>query len=149
MVVFIRIRQRSEVGTSVQTNGRYNVLSGFLSGAIMRHFKYILAVILIAFILLVVPSPTWAGTDPAALFQSKCSVCHGVDGLSNTPLGKKQSIPSFASNKVRNASTADLTDFILNGGKEMKASHSFAEKGISHDDASRLATYIKALGKKK
>lgn len=149
-MVFIRIWQRSEVGTSVQTNGRYNILSGFLSGAIMRHFKYILAVILVAFILLlVVPSPTWAGTDPAVLFQSKCAVCHGVDGLSNTPLGKKQSIPSFACDKVRKTSTADLTDFILNGGKEMKASHSFAEKGISQDDASRLATYIKALGKKK
>lgn len=148
-MVFIRIWQRSEVGTSVQTNGRYNILSGFLSGATMRHFKYILAVVLIAFILLLVlPSPIWAGTDGAALFQSKCAVCHGVDGLSNTPLGTKQSIPSFASVKVRRASSADLTDFILNGGKEKKASHSFANKGISQHDALQLATYIKALGKK-
>lgn len=147
-MVFIRIRQRSEVGTSVQTDGRYNILSGFLSGAMMRHSKNILAVILIAF-LLVIPSPTWAGTDPAALFQSKCAVCHGPNGLANTPLGKKQSIPSFASDKVRRASTADLTDFILDGGKDKKASHSFANKGVSQDDALQLATYIKALGKKK
>lgn len=116
----------------------------------MRHFKYILAVVLSAFILLlIVPSPTAAGTEPAALFQNKCAVCHGTDGLANTPLGKKQSIPSFVSDKVRKTSTADLTDFILDGGREKKASHSFANKGISQDDAMQLATYIKALGKKK
>ena len=116
----------------------------------MRHFKFILAVVLSAFVLLlIVPSPTVAGTEPGALFQNKCAVCHGRDGLANTPLGRKESIPSFVSDKVRRTSTADLTDFILYGGKEKKASHSFANKGISQDDALQLATYIKALGKKK
>jgi mono/diheme cytochrome c family protein len=134
----------------VHTNGRYDILRGFLSGAIMRHFRTIFPVILISFILLFVSlSPTWAAGDPAILFQNKCAVCHGVDGLSNTPLGKKQTIPSFASDKVQKAPPADLTDFILNGGREKKASHSFASKGISQEDAAQLAVYIKVLGKKR
>lgn len=115
----------------------------------MRDSKTGLAVVLIAFIFFIISAPSWAGDTTATLFQNKCAVCHGVDGLSNTPLGKKQSIPSFASTKVQKASNADLTDFILNGGKEKKASHTFAGKGITQDDAKQLAEYIKALGKKK
>ncbi len=115
----------------------------------MRDSKISLAVVLIAFIFFIITAPSWAGDNTATLFQNKCAVCHGADGLANTPLGKKQSIPSFASTKVQKASSADLTDFILNGGKEKKASHSFASKGITNDDANKLAEYIKVLGKKK
>lgn len=136
--------------TSVLTNDRYNILSGFLSGAPMRDFRTVFAVVLIAIIIfLVFPSPSWAADDPAVLFQNKCAVCHGANGRANTPLGKKQSIPSFASEKVQRTPNADLIDFILDGGKEKRASHSFAGKGISQEDATKLATFIKALGKKK
>lgn len=115
----------------------------------MRDFKMAVAVVLIALILfLVFPSPSWAA-DPAALFQTKCAVCHGVDGSANTPMGKKQSIPAFGSEKVQRTSNADLVDMILNGGKEKRASHSFSSKGISQEDAAGLATFIKSLGKKK
>ncbi len=115
----------------------------------MRDFKTRLAVALIAFIFFIISAPSWAGDSTATLFQNKCAVCHGADGFANTPLGKKQAIPSFASKTVQKASNADLADFILNGGKEKKASHSFASKGITQDDAYKLAEHIKALGKKK
>lgn len=132
------------------SDDRYNILSGFLSGAPMRDFITAVAVILIAIIFfLLFPSPSWAGGDPAALFQNKCAVCHGTDGHANTPLGKKQSIPSFASEKVQKCPDAEITDFILNGGRERKASHSFGGRGISQEDAVRLSTYLKQLGKKR
>lgn len=115
----------------------------------MRDIKDILAVVLIAFILLIVSLPSWADDNTATLFQNRCAVCHGADGRSKTPLGKKQSIPSFRSEKVQKASNGELADFILNGGKEKKASHTFASKGITQDDANRLATYIKSLKNKK
>jgi mono/diheme cytochrome c family protein len=116
----------------------------------MRDLKTAIAVILIAIIFyLVFPSPSWAGDDPAALFQSKCAVCHGADGQANTPLGKKQSIASFASDRIQKAPNADLVEFILNGGKEKRASHSFAAKGVSQENAAALAGFIKTLGKKK
>ncbi len=116
----------------------------------MRDFITAVAVILIAIIFfLVFPSPSWAGEDPSAVFQSKCAVCHGADGHAATPLGKKQSIPSFAGDRVQKTPNSDIADFILNGGREKKASHSFAGKGVSQDDAMKLAAYIKGLGKKK
>jgi len=115
----------------------------------MRDFKTAVAVVLIAILFfLVFPSPSWAGDDPAVLFQNKCAVCHGADGLANTPLGKKQSIPSFTSEKVQKCTNTDLADFILNGGKEKRASHSWANKGVSQEDATKLAAFIKSLKKK-
>jgi len=115
----------------------------------MRDSKKSPVISLVAFILVLIFSiPSWAGDDAAKIFQNKCAVCHGADGLANTPLGKKQSIPSFASNKVQKAPNAELVDCILNGGKEKKASHSFAGKGVSQEDAGKLAIYIKTLGKK-
>lgn len=115
----------------------------------MRHSKLVLAVILTAIAMLILlPSVSWAD-DSATTFKTKCAACHGTDGLSNTPMGKKQNIPSFTSDKVQKSSTAEIEDFILNGGKEKKASHSFASKGISKDDGAKLAAYVKDLGKKK
>ncbi len=134
----------------MRSDDRYNILGAFISGAPMRDFKTGLAVILIAIIFYVVfPSPSWAGDDVAILYQSKCAVCHGQDGRANTPLGKKQAIPSFAADKVQKAPNAEITDFILNGGREKKASHSFAGKGVTQADAEKLAVYVKGLGGKK
>lgn len=116
----------------------------------MRDFKTAVAVVLIAILFFFIfPSPSWAGDDPTVLFQNKCAVCHGADGLANTPLGKKQSIPPFTSEKVQKAPNADLVDFIMNGGKEKRASHSWASKGVSQEDAAKLAVFIKTFGKKK
>jgi cytochrome c6 len=114
----------------------------------MRDFRFSLAVVLIALFILS-PSLTWAGDDAAILYKTKCAVCHGVDGLATTPMGKKQSIPSFASEKIQKAPNSDLEDFVLNGGREKKASHSFAGKGMTGDEAKKLAVLIKELGRKK
>ena len=114
----------------------------------MQDFRFRLAVVLIA-LFIFIPAVSFAGDDAAILYKTKCAVCHGADGLANTPMGKKQSIPSFASDKVQKSSNADIQDFILNGGKEKKASHAFAGKGITTEDGTKLATYIKELGKKK
>ena len=46
--------------------------------------------------------------------------------------------------KYRKASTADLADFIENGGPTKKASHAFANRRRAAD-AAKLATYIKTL----
>ena len=116
----------------------------------MRDLRTAVVVVLIALIFfLIFPSPSWAADSGSSIFQNRCAVCHGVDGLANTPMGKKQSIPSFASEKVQKHSSSEIVDFILNGGPEKRPSHSFAGKGISQEDAAKLAFYIKSLGKKK
>lgn len=107
-----------------------------------------IAVLIVALtMLLLLSSLSWA-SDISATFGSKCAACHGADGKANTPMGLKQNIPSFASAKVQKSSQAEIEDFILNGGREKRPSHSFATK-ISKDDAGKLAAFVKELGKKK
>ncbi len=53
--------------------------------------------------------------------------------------------PEFSSAIVQKASDAELADFIENGGPQKKASHAFANKGVSAADANKLAAYVKTL----
>ncbi|HEX6880773.1 MAG TPA: cytochrome c [Terriglobales bacterium] len=115
----------------------------------MRDFKVCSAIVLIALIVTLIPSPSWAGDDTAKLYQTRCAVCHGADGHAETPMGKKQSIPSFASSKFQKTPNAAIEDCILTGGKEQKPSHAFSGKGITSEDAKKLATYLKELGSRK
>jgi mono/diheme cytochrome c family protein len=104
--------------------------------------KVILAVLLTAFALfLILPSLSWAQED---LYKAKCAGCHGADG-NGTAAGKKMGALEFSSPAVQKMSTADIADFIENGGPQNKASHAFASKGVSAADAAKLATYVKTL----
>ncbi len=104
--------------------------------------KVILAVLVTAIALfLVLPNLSWAQED---IYKAKCAGCHGTDGK-GTAAGKKMGAPEFSSDKVQKASTADLADFIENGGPTKKASHAFANRGVTAADAAKLATYIKTL----
>ncbi|HWR34413.1 MAG TPA: c-type cytochrome [Clostridia bacterium] len=116
----------------------------------MKSYKpvWVAVFVLAVAMFLVLPSISWAADDAAVLYKTKCAACHGAEGMANTPMAKKQNITSFAADKVQKAKIADIEDCILNGGKEKKASHVFAAKGVSKEDAGKLATYVKSLGKK-
>ncbi len=104
--------------------------------------KVILAVLLTAFALfLVLPSLSWAQED---IYKAKCAACHGADG-NGTAAGKKMGAAEFSSPAVQKASTANLVDYIENGGSQKKASHAFANKGVSPAEAAKLAAYVKSL----
>ena len=104
--------------------------------------KVILAVVLTAIALfLILPNLSWAQED---IYKAKCAGCHGADGK-GTAAGKKMGAPEFSSSAVQKASTADLADFIENGGPQKKAMHAFANKGVSAADAAKLAAYVKTL----
>jgi cytochrome c6 len=104
--------------------------------------KVILAVTAIAFALfLALPNLSWAQQD---LYKAKCAGCHGTDGK-GSPAGKKMGAPEFSSPAVQKASDAELADFIENGGPQKKATHAFANKGVSATDAAKLAAYVKTL----
>ena len=68
----------------------------------------------------------------------------GVDGKGSAA-GKKMGSPEFSSAAVQGAPDATLADFIENGGPQKKASHAFANKGVSAAEASKLAAYVKTL----
>lgn len=104
--------------------------------------KVILAVLILAFALfLALPNLSWAQDD---VYKAKCAACHGADGKGSAA-GKKMGAPEFSSAAVQGASDATLADFIENGGPQKKASHAFANKGVTAAEATKLAAYVKTL----
>ena len=57
-----------------------------------------------------------AGAD---LFNGKCSHCHGVDGMGNTPAGKAHHVPAFTAPEILKMSGADLIAIVKNGKGKM------------------------------
>lgn len=92
---------------------------------------------------LIVPNLSWAD-DGATVYKAKCAVCHGAD-LAGKPAGK---IPSLVSDQTKKASDADLTDMIANGGKDKKAMHAFANKGVTPDQVKMVISFIREAQKK-
>jgi mono/diheme cytochrome c family protein len=58
---------------------------------------------------------SFAQAPGADTFKSKCAMCHGDDGLGNTPMGKALGIQSYKAPEVLKLSNADLTAIITNG----------------------------------
>lgn len=111
----------------------------------MRMMKLAILIAAIALALfLIVPNLSWAADDGAALYKAKCAMCHGVD-LGGKPAAK---IPSLVSDESKKASDAELTDAIANGGKDKKAAHAFASKGVSPDQVKMVIAYIREAQKK-
>jgi cytochrome c6 len=111
----------------------------------MKMLKLAIVIAMIAVALfLIVPNLSWAASQGAALYQSKCAMCHGAD-LAGKPAAK---IPSLISDQAKQQSDADLTDFIANGGKDKKASHAFSNKGIGPDQTKMVVAYIREAQKK-
>jgi mono/diheme cytochrome c family protein len=85
-----------------------------------------------------------AADEGADLYKAKCAVCHAPDGTGKAAL----KAPSLVSEEAKKKSDADLTDMIANGGKDKKATHAFAQKGLNADQIKSLVAYIRTLQKK-
>jgi mono/diheme cytochrome c family protein len=82
--------------------------------------------------------------DAAALFKSKCALCHGEDGSGNTPTGKALKAKDLRSDEVQKKSDADLTEVITKGRNKMPP---FGQK-LKPEQIQQLVGYIRQLGKK-
>jgi len=110
----------------------------------MKTTKLLILIVMIALALfLILPNLSWA-EDGATVFKTKCAACHGAD-LVGKPAAK---IPSLVSDDAKKLSDADLTDAIANGGKDKKASHAFANKGVTPDQIKMVVSYIRDAQKK-
>ena len=111
----------------------------------MKMTKLVILIAMIAVALfLVLPNLSWAADDGAAIYKAKCAACHGAD-LAGKPAAK---IPSLVSDGAKKASDADLTDMIATGGKDKKAMHAFANKGVTPDQTKMVLSYIREAQKK-
>jgi mono/diheme cytochrome c family protein len=109
----------------------------------MKMTKIAMLILTLAVALFVlIPSLSWA-QDGAALYKSKCAACHGPNG-EGKPAVKA---PALKSEEVKKMSDEDLTDAIANGGKSKKATHAFANKGVTPDQIKALVAHIRDLNK--
>ena len=75
--------------------------------------------------------------DGAALYKSKCAMCHGAAGEGKVG-------PSLQKTSL---SEAQINDLILNGAAGKKAPHAKGVNGVSADQAKAIATYVASLKK--
>ena len=81
-------------------------------------------------------------TDAAALFKSKCAMCHGPDGTGST-MGQKLGVKSYKSPDIQKQSNTDLQNSITNGKGKMPS----YGKSLTPEQIAGLTKYIRELGK--
>ncbi len=84
-----------------------------------------------------------AASDGAALYKSKCAMCHGPDGSGDTAMGKKMGLRALGGAEVQKQSDADLTAIVDKGKNKMPAYNG----KLSADDIKALVGYIRTLKK--
>jgi mono/diheme cytochrome c family protein len=82
--------------------------------------------------------------DGSALFRSKCSMCHGLDGKGFAAI----KTPDFTDPKVQAAFTDKEMVTIIKEGKKGTAMAPFADK-LKEDEVQALIKYIRSLDSKK
>ena len=88
-----------------------------------------------------IAAPVFAQSDAAAIYKTKCAMCHGADGKGDTPVGKKMGVRDFHSPEVAKESDQQLFD-ITSAGKAKMPSY----KGkLTDDEIKGLVKYIRSL----
>jgi cytochrome c6 len=82
-----------------------------------------------------------AQDDAAALYKSKCQVCHGADGKGDTPAGQKMGAKDFHSPEVAKMSDAELLEAVKKGKGKMQG----YEGKLTDDQIKELVKYIRSL----
>ena len=102
----------------------------------MKFMKLTILVLAIAVaLMMVLPSLSWAAEDGAAIYKAKCALCHGPDGAGkNGPALKGTSL------------TADqIVAALTKGAEGKKAPHAKPIAGLTADQATAVAAYVKTL----
>ena len=77
----------------------------------------------------------FAAEDGAAIYKSKCAACHGPDGAGKIgPAVKGTSLTA-----------AQISDELQNGAAGKKAPHTKGITGLTADQATAVAAYVKTL----
>lgn len=102
--------------------------------------KAIISMTMALGMLLAAAIPAAAADDAAALYKSKCQVCHGADGK-GTAAGQKMGVRDFHAPEVAKQSDADLIKITNEGKGKMPK---FAGK-LTDDQVKELVKYIRSL----
>jgi cytochrome c6 len=83
--------------------------------------------------------PAIAQQTGEATYKAKCAMCHGADGLGNTPVGKNMKVRSFRSPEDIKATDADLVKQTKDGVGKMQG---YAGK-LNDAQIQDVVTYIR------
>jgi cytochrome c6 len=110
----------------------------------MRGFWFALAVCAISgTFILNCPFARAEGSPGAAIFKSKCELCHGADGTGNTTLGKQLQAANLRSKDVQKKTNAELHKAIHDGNGNMPP---FADQ-LNDSEINQVLQFVRSLGK--
>ncbi len=92
--------------------------------------RFVMAVALLAMI-----SGVAVAEDGAAVYKTKCAMCHGAAGEGKVG-------PALKGTKL---SDAQIADFLTKGEAGKKAPHTKPVNGLSADQAKAVAAFVKGL----
>lgn len=84
------------------------------------------------------PISARSAEDGAALYKSKCSVCHGASG-EGKPAMKAPAL------KGTTKTAAQISERILKGDAEAKAPHNKPVSGVNEAQAKAISDFVKTL----
>ena len=66
-------------------------------------------------------TPAYAQSGGADIYKAKCLMCHGADGMGQTPAGKNLKAASFKDPAIVKVSDADMIAAVTKGKNKMPA----------------------------
>lgn len=97
----------------------------------------------LSFAVLVLAQTSAFAQSGADTYKSKCAMCHGADGLAETPAGKAMKTPSFKSPEAVKASESEMIEETKNGKAKMP---SYKDK-LTDAQIKDVVAYIRTLQK--
>lgn len=89
-----------------------------------------------------------AAAAPQQIWAHNCKVCHGADGRSRTPKGKKFKAPDFTSDKWQKDTTDEEIYLAVHDGVEKSKMPPFKDK-LSEEEIQSMVPYLRAFAGKK
>ena len=93
---------------------------------------------LVVLLTLIATTGSSAAADASALYKSKCAGCHGANGEGKP----KVKAPALKGTQL---DAGQITQNITKGDTQKKAPHNKAISGLTDEQASALAEYVKSL----
>ncbi len=109
----------------------------------MRKTAILLALAVLG--MMVAAPAAFADDAAAALYKTKCAMCHAADGSGDTPMGKKTAAHDFRSPEIQKMTDAELIELTTKGKNKMPG----YDKKLTADEIKGLVAHIRELGKKK
>ena len=100
--------------------------------------KSVINAMLLVASLLILPTVSWGADDGAALYKTKCSVCHGASG-EGKPAMKSPALKGTA------LTVDQIVQHITKGEATSKAPHNKGISGLNDEQAKAIAEFVKSL----